>query len=141
MDPAVELKEILDRLTLISERTDDAMSRIETEVVNLRETRYRPYLVTASVFFGMLAATVGWMYSVQMDVTSAFFKVSAQIADVRTEVELVNNRSLRLERSLSERDDQRQHSEDLHQSMHEELNARVREVERVIVKELSGRKE
>lgn len=105
MDPSLErtIGELLVRLTSLTERSQEAFTKIEADVQSIKDQRYRPYFASMGAFLVVVIGVVGYVYNLETRLTSILFTLNSEVAvtqerldvqDSRLQMRTENNRAL-----------------------------------------------
>lgn len=74
------IEDILDRLIQIQNNSGASFERLETEVRDLKDNRYRPYFASGAAFLVIVLAVMGYVYNLETRLTTLLFKLNADVS-------------------------------------------------------------
>ena len=113
------IEDIFERLLQMQSTSGEAFMRLETEVRELKDNRYRPYFASAAAFLVIVLAVMGYIYNLETRLTELLFRLNA---DVSVSHERINV----LEGRLHQRTENIQVRWDTHMQRHGEINEGLR---------------
>lgn len=93
--------------------------RLETEVRDLKDNRYRPYFASGAAFLVIVLAVMGYVYNLETRLTQLLFKLNADVSVSHERINVLENR-------LMQRTENIQLRWDSHTQRHSELNDGMR---------------
>ena len=73
-------EDILSRLTELAEYSSKSFERLEMDVQDLKQNRYKPYLTSMGAFLVVVLGVMGYVYNLETRLTAVLFQLNASVA-------------------------------------------------------------
>lgn len=86
------IEDIFEQLINIQKTTNNAFIRLESDVRELKDARYKPYFASAAAFLAIVISVMGYVYSLETRLTELLFKLNAQVSVSDERLNVLDNR-------------------------------------------------
>lgn len=113
------IEDIFEQLINIQKTTNNAFIRLESDVRELKDARYKPYFASAAAFLAIVISVMGYVYSLETRLTELLFKLNAQVSVSDERLNVLDNR-------LKQRTDSIHVRWQTHNDVHEDIRQSLR---------------
>jgi hypothetical protein len=113
------IEDIFEQLLAVQDRTEESFKRLEDDVRELRDNRYRPYFASAGAFLAITLGVVGYIYSLETRLTSLLFTMNSQVNVTQERINVLESR-------LKARTESMQLRWDTHVNAHDSISEGMR---------------
>lgn len=126
MDDIKEQKhliEILNKLSKVSERSDDAIYRMVDDIQDIKDARYKPYISTMATLLVLIIGVTGYVYNLETRLNAMIFQLNNNIHDVEVKTDVNNERLDVLAVRLEQRSNNTMQRWETHSRDHSSIDA------------------
>lgn len=114
-------EQIFERLLDIQNVTGESFMRLETEVRDLKDQRFKPYFASGAAFIMIVMGVMGYVYALETRLQGMLFNMNAQVSVSDERIDVLEDR-------LEARSDTMQVRWETHSDMHAGLSDGLRVV-------------
>lgn len=89
---AATTEDILDRLIDIQDNTGESFKRLEHEVRELKDQRYKPYFASAGAFLLVVMGVMTYVYALETRLNALLFEINASVQVTQERVNVTEER-------------------------------------------------
>lgn len=119
------VEDIFEQLINIQKTTNNAFIRLENDVRELKDARYKPYFASAAAFLAIVISVMGYVYSLETRLTQLLFKLNAQVSVSDERLNVLDSRLKQRTESIHVR---WQTHNDVHQDIRQSLRTIATEI-------------
>lgn len=72
-------EDILERIVSLQQASSEAFMRLETEVRELKDQRYKPYFASAGAFVVVVMGVMSYVYALETRLNAVLFEINASV--------------------------------------------------------------
>lgn len=120
------LEKILERLTELSESFSTSFGRMEREVQEIKDARYRPYFASMGGFLVITLGVMGYVYGLELRTRTGMIELMDRINTVNQRVEVNAERMNINQERLEQRSQNQAQTWAVHSKQHDALSEGMR---------------